>query len=82
MLRTAQTTIDPRAFDLLIDEGFIRQADLVKAIQDSLNQRTDLEGVLIKKYRVPKAALGKTLGSISSVLIFHMTNGPSLIQNS
>lgn len=61
MLRTAQTTIDPRAFDLLIDEGFIRQADLVKAIQDSLNERTDLEGVLIEKYRVPKAALGKTL---------------------
>jgi len=61
MLRTAQTTIDPRAFDLLIDQGFIRQADLVKAIQDSLNERTDLEGVLIEKYRVPKAALGKTL---------------------
>jgi len=61
MLNTAQTTIDPRAFDLLIDEGFIRQADLVKAIQDSLNGRTDLEGVLIEKYRVPKAALGKTL---------------------
>src|SRR5215467_10811605 len=61
MLNTAQTTIDPRAFDLLIDEGFIRQADLVKAIQDSLHGRTDLEGVLIEKYRVPKAALGKTL---------------------
>ena len=61
MLKTAQTTIEPRAFDLLIDEGFIRQADLVKAIQDSLNERTDLEGVLIEKYRVPKAALGKTL---------------------
>ncbi len=61
MLNTAQMTIDPRAFDLLIDEGFIRQADLVKAIQDSLHGRTDLEGVLIEKYRVPKAALGKTL---------------------
>jgi type II secretory ATPase GspE/PulE/Tfp pilus assembly ATPase PilB-like protein len=61
MLKTAQRTIDPRAFDLLIDEGFIRQADLVKAIQDSLQGRTDLEGVLIEKYRVPKAALGKAL---------------------
>jgi type II secretory ATPase GspE/PulE/Tfp pilus assembly ATPase PilB-like protein len=61
MLKTAQRTIDPRAFDLLIDEGFIRQADLVKAIQDSLQGRTDLEGMLIEKYHVPKAALGKTL---------------------
>ncbi len=61
MQKTVQRTIDPRAFDLLIDEGFIRQADLVKAIQDSLQGRTDLEGVLIEKYRVPKAALGKTL---------------------
>jgi type II secretory ATPase GspE/PulE/Tfp pilus assembly ATPase PilB-like protein len=61
MLKTAERTIDPRAFDLLIDEGFIRQADLVKAIQDSLQGRTDLEGVLIEKYRVPKAALGKAL---------------------
>jgi type II secretory ATPase GspE/PulE/Tfp pilus assembly ATPase PilB-like protein len=61
MLKTAQRTIDPRAYDLLIDEGFIRQADLVKAIQDSLQGRTDLEGVLIEKYHVPKAALGKTL---------------------
>jgi type II secretory ATPase GspE/PulE/Tfp pilus assembly ATPase PilB-like protein len=61
MLKTAQRTIDPRAFDLLIDEGIIRQADLVKAIQDSLQGRIDLEGVLIEKYHVPKAALGKTL---------------------
>jgi type II secretory ATPase GspE/PulE/Tfp pilus assembly ATPase PilB-like protein len=61
MLKTVQNTIDPRAFDLLIHEGFIRQADLVKAIQDSLQGRNDLEGVLIEKYRVPKAALGKTL---------------------
>jgi type II secretory ATPase GspE/PulE/Tfp pilus assembly ATPase PilB-like protein len=61
MLKTVQNTIDPRAFDLLIDEGFIRQADLVKAIQDSLQGRNDLEGVLIEKYRVPKAALGRTM---------------------
>lgn len=61
MLKAAERTIDPRAFDPLIDEGFIRQADLVTAIQDSLQGRTDLEGVLIEKYRVPKAALGKAL---------------------
>jgi type II secretory ATPase GspE/PulE/Tfp pilus assembly ATPase PilB-like protein len=61
MLKSALRTIDPRAFDLLIDEGFIRQADLVKAVQDSLQGRNDLEAVLIEKYHVPKAALGKTL---------------------
>lgn len=61
MLKSALKTIDPRAFDLLIDEGFIRQADLVKAVQDSLQGSNDLEAVLIEKYHVPKAALGKTL---------------------
>ena len=61
MPKTVQKTIDPHAFDLLIDEGFIRQADLVKAIQDSMRSRTELEGVLIENYRVPKAALGKAL---------------------
>jgi type II secretory ATPase GspE/PulE/Tfp pilus assembly ATPase PilB-like protein len=61
MPKTVQKTIDPHAFDLLIDEGFIRQADLVKAIQDSMQARTELEGVLLEKYRVPKAALGKAL---------------------
>ncbi|HEY7532769.1 MAG TPA: ATPase, T2SS/T4P/T4SS family, partial [Nitrospiraceae bacterium] len=61
MQKNAQPAIDPHAFDLLIDEGFIRQADLVKAVQDSLQGRMDLETVLLDKYRVPKAALGKTL---------------------
>ena len=61
MQKTLNKTIDPRAFDLLIDESFIRQADLVKAVQDSLQQGVDLEEVLIQKYRVPKAALGKAL---------------------
>lgn len=61
MMKAIQKTIDPHAFDLLIDEGFIRQADLVKAIQDSMQARAELEGVLIEKYRVPKAALGKAL---------------------
>lgn len=61
MQKTLSKTIDPRAFDLLIDESFIRQADLVKAVQDSLQQGVDLEEVLLQKYRVPKAALGKAL---------------------
>jgi type II secretory ATPase GspE/PulE/Tfp pilus assembly ATPase PilB-like protein len=61
MQKTVSRTIDPRAFDLLIDESFIRQSDLIKAVQDSLQQGVDLEEVLIQKYRVPKAALGKAL---------------------
>jgi hypothetical protein len=42
--RNVNKTIDPRAFDLLIDESFIRQGDLIKAIQDSLQQGIELEG--------------------------------------
>jgi hypothetical protein len=61
MQRTVSRTIDPRAFDLLINESFIRQGDLIKAVQDSLQQGVDLEEVLIGKYRVPKTALGKAL---------------------
>jgi type II secretory ATPase GspE/PulE/Tfp pilus assembly ATPase PilB-like protein len=61
MQKVVSRTIDPRAFDLLIDESFIRQGDLVKAVQDSLQQGVDLEDLLIQKYRVPKAALGKAL---------------------
>ena len=36
MQKSAQKTIEPRAYDPLIHEGFIRQADLVKAVQESL----------------------------------------------
>jgi hypothetical protein len=63
MQKSAQKTIEPRAYDALIHEGFIRQADLVKAVQESLQGLTDLEGLLIEKYRIPKAALGKTLSA-------------------
>ena len=59
--RNVNKTIDPRAFDLLIDESFIRQGDLIKAIQDSLQQGIELEDLLIQQYRVPKAAIGKAL---------------------
>jgi hypothetical protein len=63
MQKSAHRTIEPRAYDALIQEGFIRQTDLVKAIQESLQGLTDLEGLLIEKYRIPKAALGKTLSA-------------------
>ena len=61
MQKSAHRTIEPRAYDPLIHEGFIRHADFVKAVQESLQGPTDLEGLLIEKYRVPKAVLGKTL---------------------
>ncbi|MEP6959498.1 MAG: ATPase, T2SS/T4P/T4SS family, partial [Nitrospirota bacterium] len=63
MQKSAHKTIEPRAYDPLIHEGFIRQADLVKAVQESLQGLSDLEGLLIEKYRIPKAALGKTLSA-------------------
>ena len=61
MQKSAHRIIEPCAYDPLIHEGFIRQADLVKAVQEAMLGLTDLEGLLIEKYRVPKAALGKTL---------------------
>lgn len=62
MHKVANKSIDPRAFDLLVDESFIRHADLVKAVQESLHLNVDLEDILIQKYKVPRAALGKALG--------------------
>ena len=51
MQKSAHKTIEPHAYDPLIHEGFIRQADLVKAVQESLQGLTDLEGLLIDKDR-------------------------------
>ncbi|BCA55201.1 putative Type IV pilus assembly protein PilB [Nitrospira sp. KM1] len=62
MQKIARPTIDPEAFDSLIAEGFIRQSDLIKAIQESLTGTSDLETLLIDKYRIPKSELGKALG--------------------
>jgi type II secretory ATPase GspE/PulE/Tfp pilus assembly ATPase PilB-like protein len=63
MHKLAHRTIEPRAYDPLIHEGFIRQADLVKAVQEANEGWANLEGLLIEKYRVPKSALGKTLSA-------------------
>ena len=54
MQKPAHRTIEPCAYDPLIHEGFIRQADLVKAVQESMQGLTDLEGLLIEKYRSRK----------------------------
>jgi len=61
MQKSAQRTIEPRAYDHLIHEGFIRQADLVKAFQESMQGWADFESLLIDKYRIPKEALGNAL---------------------
>jgi hypothetical protein len=63
MQKLAHRTIEPRAYDPLIHEGFLRQADLVKAVQESQGGLNDLEGLLVEKYRVPKSVLGKTLST-------------------
>ena len=75
MQKSAHRTIEPRAYDPLIHEGFIRQADFVKAVQESMQGWADLEGLLIEKYRVPKAALGKTLSNFSVTITFASTTG-------
>ncbi len=62
MQKTSRTSFEPRAFDPLIAEGCIRQADLIKAFQEALDGNTSLESLLIDKYRVPKVRLGKALG--------------------
>jgi len=59
--KTVKSSINPEAFDPLVSEGLIRQADLVKAFQAALAGTADLESLLLDKHRVPKAELGKAL---------------------
>jgi len=61
--KTVRSLINPEAFDSLVSDGFIRQADLVKAFQTALDGTTELESLLLDKYRVPKAELGKALST-------------------
>ena len=63
MQKSAQKTIEPHAYYPLIHEGFLLQADFVKAVQESMRGSTDLESLLIERYRIPKAVLGKTLST-------------------
>jgi hypothetical protein len=75
MQKPARTSIDPSAFDPLIAEGFIRQADLIKAFQEAVDGNISLESVLIDKYLVPKVQLGKASASFLTVLMFPMMIG-------
>ena len=39
------------------------QSDFVKAVKESVRGSTDLESLLLERYRIPKAVLGKTLST-------------------
>ena len=51
----------PSKFDHLVSNQKISQHDLDAAIAESKKGTMDLESILIEKYRVPKADLGKSL---------------------
>lgn len=51
----------PTRFDLLLNTNRLTQAELDNAIAESRKGITDLETILIEKYKVPKAELGKSL---------------------
>jgi type II secretory ATPase GspE/PulE/Tfp pilus assembly ATPase PilB-like protein len=63
MQKSAQKTIEPHAYDPLIQGGFMLQSDFVKAVKESMRGSTDLESLLLERYRIPKAVLGKTLST-------------------
>ncbi len=51
----------PTKFDLLVSNSRITQNELDQAIADSRKGMSDLEGILIEKYKVPKLDIGKSL---------------------
>ncbi|MGE0643045.1 MAG: ATPase, T2SS/T4P/T4SS family [Nitrospira sp.] len=52
---------NPTKFDLLVSNNRITQNELDQAIVDSRKGMSDLEGILIEKYKVPKIDIGKSL---------------------
>ena len=51
----------PTKFDHLVANNLITQAELETAIAEARKGSADLESLLIEKYKVPKAELGKSL---------------------
>ena len=51
----------PSKFDFLLSSGKISQSDLDNALAESKKGVTDIESMLIEKYKIPKADLGKSL---------------------
>ena len=52
---------NPTRFDLLISNNRITQKDIDNAIHEARKGVSDLESILIEKYKVPKLDLGKSL---------------------
>ena len=52
---------NPTRFDLLISSNRIAQIDIDNAIAESRKGVSDLESILIEKYKIPKIDLGKSL---------------------
>jgi type II secretory ATPase GspE/PulE/Tfp pilus assembly ATPase PilB-like protein len=59
--QSRKMTMGRSLLDCIAYRGLINQADLDAAIEESLSRETDLEALLLEKYRVPKAALGSAL---------------------
>ncbi|MEC4889433.1 MAG: GspE/PulE family protein [Nitrospira sp.] len=55
------TKKNPTKFDLLVTNNRIAQNDLENALAESRKGMSDLESILIEKYKVPKLDLGKSL---------------------
>ncbi|MFO0705604.1 MAG: ATPase, T2SS/T4P/T4SS family [Nitrospira sp.] len=55
------TKKNPTKFDLLVSSNRITQNDLENALAESRKGLSDLESILIEKYKVPKVELGKSL---------------------
>ncbi len=60
-LRKTTTKKNPTKFDLLVTNNRISQNELDNAIAESRKGMSDLESILIEKYKVPKVDLGKSL---------------------
>lgn len=54
-------TMGRSLLDCIAYRGIIKQTDLDAAIEESLSRESDLETLLLDKYRVPKSALGSAL---------------------
>jgi type II secretory ATPase GspE/PulE/Tfp pilus assembly ATPase PilB-like protein len=52
---------NPTKFDLLVSNNRISQQDLDNALAESRKGTSDLESILIEKYKVPKIEIGKSL---------------------
>lgn len=53
----------PSKFDYLLTNGKISQQDLDVALNEAKKSTTDIESLLIEKYKVPKAEVGKSLAN-------------------